>query len=492
VTERSAVADMLLAGRYRLERPVASGPCTTLWRAVDEVLTRPVAIKVLDRPGAVPGCATAQEAAARFTTSATSVGRLAHPQIASTYDAGVDDGLPYIVTEWVEGVSVAEIVREAPMGAARATSVGAQAAEAIRYAHASGVPHGDVDGFNVLVCPDGAVKLTDFGVAAALAEDRRPAALQSVSPEERDTREIAALLYLCLTGRSVYGTEHELTPAPYAEGRLLSPREVRAGVPRELNAVVMRALEPVTGPGGGPVSTPDELLAEIAGLPGDGDDTPQPTVAFRLDRPRDVAGDREPSRWWRVGLPLVLVLVLAAVAILVGLQVGALQDRDGGSGATGGPGAQLGKQAPAKLRPSTVGDFDPEGNPDTENPDQVARAFDGNPATAWRTERYDSATLGNLKSGVGLVIDLGRSVAVREVRVALLEEGATVQLRAADAPGQIADSYRVVAEAANGTQTVVLTPRRGTQAQYWLLWITRLPRSEGGFRAQVGEVEFYG
>jgi len=489
VTEQPAVADMLLAGRYRLERPVASGPCTTLWRAVDEVLTRPVAIKVLDSPGAVPGCATTDEAVSRFTTSATSVGRLAHAQIASTYDAGVENGLPYIVTEWVDGQSVADIVREAPMRPGRATSIGAQAAEAVQYAHATGAPHGDIDGYNVLICPDGSAKLTDFGVATALAEDRRPPALEPLTPEQRDTRSLAALIYLCLTGRSVYGTEHDLPAAPYADGRLLSPREVRAGVPREIDAVVMRALQPDTVRGAAPITTPDELMAELGRLPRE--EAPQPTIALRIDRAEELPTHREPASWPRVALPLAVVLVLAATAVVIGIQIGALQDRGAEPGATAAPGAQAGNRATTKLQLSTVGDFDPEGSPDSENPDQVARAFDGNPETAWRTERYDSPTLGNLKSGVGLVIDLGRSVAVREVRVAFVEEGTSVQLRAADAPGQIADSYPVVAEAANAKRSLVLTPRRGTQAQHWLLWITKLPRSEGGFRAQVAEVEFF-
>lgn len=485
MTERTAVADMLLADRYRLERAVGSGPCTTLWRAFDEVLTRPVAVKILDKPAAVPGCADTADAIRRFTTAATSVGRLAHPRIASTYDAGDDDGLAYIVSEWVDGSALAELVREGPLRPAHATTIGAQAAEALGYAHATGCQHGDIDGYNVLVCPDGGIKFTDFGVAAALADRSPPAELTVLPAEQRDTRELAALVYLCLTGRSVYGSEADLAAAPRSEGRLLSPREVRAGVPRELDTTVMRALEPAAVRGAAPITSPDELLAELARLPGD--EGSQATMVIS----DDLLPPRPPGRLLRVGVPLVLVLVLALAAVAIGVQVSRLPDDGSDPSPSGSPAAAATPGGLAKLRPSTAADFDPDGDGGGENGSLVPRAFDGDPTTAWRTERYDSATLGNLKKGVGLVIDLGKPVAVREVRLVLLEDGATVQLRAAASRGESADSFDVVGEKAGAGKSVVLAPRAGTRAQYWLVWLTKLPPSRGGFRAQVGEVEFY-
>jgi hypothetical protein len=259
---------------------------------------------------------------------------------------------------------------------------------------------------------------------------------------------------------------------------------VRAGVPREIDAVVMRALEPDLRHGDGPITTPEELLAELAALPGEDDG---PAFDEPLD---DQVVDHEPTRWLRIGLPLALVLVVTVAAVAIGVQVGRLPDRPGSAGSSSN--ATVGRPAPVKLQPRSATDFDPEGSPDRENPDAVPFAFDGDPATSWRTERYDSAALGNLKKGVGLLVDLGKPVAVREVRVAMLAPGAGLQLRAGDARGQSAESYGVVAELSGAERSSTLVPRSGSRAQYWVLWFTNLPPAAGGFRAEVAEVAFFG
>jgi len=226
-------ASTLVAGRYRLDRPLRSGACATLWRAVDEVLARPVAVKILDAPEAVPGCSSVEEAVALYTGSALSAGRLAHPTIASTYDAGTDDDLPYIVTEWVDGRPLADLASaDRPIAAGQAAHLVVQVADAVAFAHASGVTHGDLDASNVIVCADGAVKITDFAVGAALCDRSPPAALEGLGDELRDTRAVAALLYLLLTGRSAYGAEPAVPPAPRHDPRTPRPPGGRRRSPR--------------------------------------------------------------------------------------------------------------------------------------------------------------------------------------------------------------------------------------------------------------------
>jgi hypothetical protein len=482
VAEQAAASGTSLAGRYRLERAVSSGPCTTLWRAVDDVLARPVAVKVLDSPALVPRCVDVEEAVRRFTTAATSVGRLAHSRIASTYDAGVDGDTPYIVTEWVDGLAVADVVRtDGPLSPIRAQVVAMQAAEALIYAHENGIPHGQVDGFNVLLCADGAIKLTDFGVASALAADDDYADPSTGSDEtgERDSRSLAALLYMCLTGRSVDGAEPQLAPAPRHDGLLLSPGQVRAGVPRELDQIVMRALG-APGPDSAPIRSVSDWVIALAKLP------PPPPPADPTDTVEMVVPRSSP--WVRVAVPALLAVVVVAGIVGAVIAGGGWQ----GPSAPGRTSAASGSGKVGPLSIASAQDFDPQGRPDTENHEDVPLAFDGKPDTSWNTDRYKTAQFGSLKAGVGLVFDLGQSVPVSDVVVSLPDGTAGLELRASDVQAGTADAYRVVASAADASGDVHLTPAQPTPARYWLVWITRLPAVSGGFKARVSEVAFTG
>ncbi len=484
VAEQAAASGTSLAGRYRLERPVSSGPCTTLWRAVDDVLARPVAVKLLDSPGAVPRCIDAAEAVSRFTTAATSASRLAHSRIASTYDAGVEGDTPYVVTEWVDGTALAELVRtQGPLTPLHAQVVAMQAADALTYAHDNGIPHGQVDGFNVLRCGDGAIKLTDFGVASALAPDGddAPASAPGSGLDGRDSRSLAALVYMCLTGRSVDGAEPALPAAPRRDGVLLSPGQVRAGVPHELDQIVMGALG-TAGWEGRPIASLRDWVDALGDLPA------PPPPADPIDE-----GEHPPaagSPWMRVGVPALLGVVVVAIVIGAvvagGGRLPAIGRDPGGSTSETASAATIGR-----LRIAAAQDFDPQGRPTTENSKDVPLAFDGKPETSWDTDRYRTAAFGALKPGVGLVFDLGEPVTVTDVGVRVAGGNTALELRASDARGAAADAYTLVASA-TGTGDMQLKPSSATRARYWLVWVTQLPAVSGGFRAVLSEVAFTG
>lgn len=515
MSEPTLRARTLLAGRYRLQSVVGTGPCTTLWWALDEVLARPIAVKVLHAPGAVPRCLDAAEAVTRFTTSAASVGKLAHPRIASTYDAGVDGDTPYIVTEWVDGEAVAEVVaRDGPLTAAQAHTVALQTAGALAYAHEAGIPHGQVDGFNVLLCADGNVKLTDFGVASALAPDATPDEHdehdqhgehgERRSPAGQDVRATAALLYLCLTGRSVNGDEPALPRAPRKDGVLLSPQQVRAGVARELDQVVMRTLGDSrrTGPA---ITDSAELAAALESIR-----PPEAVPVIEADHsvlvePPEAQG----SRLLRVGAPTLLagvVVIAILVAVIVGRRPDAAsqqrgQDKPAGSKAVAtSPAAGSGSSSgavpipagPASRLPiAAARDFDPQGDK-TESPKDIALAYDGNPATSWATDRYNTAAFGQLKSGVGLIFDLGQPVAVDQVAISLGGAGVSLELRAGDTPGSTPADFAVLASAPDAGVASTLRPTDATPHRYWLVWVTKLPAVPRGFKARLAEVAFTG
>ena len=161
-----AEAGALVGGRYRLTSPVAAGGMGEVWRATDEVLARTVAVKLLrSELVADPGFLE------RFRTEARHSARLAHPCIAATYDYGESEGTAWLVMELVPGEPLSELLaREGALEPRRAMALVAHAAQGLSAAHAAGLVHRDVKPGNLLVTPTGGVKVTDFGIARAVAE----------------------------------------------------------------------------------------------------------------------------------------------------------------------------------------------------------------------------------------------------------------------------------------------------------------------------------
>jgi serine/threonine protein kinase len=154
----------LLAGRYRLDSPIASGGVGEVWRGFDLVLDRPVAVKVLRSE-----YAGQRQALDRFRAEARHAGSVSHPAIAQIYDYGEegDTRAPYLVMELVNGPSLADVLDAGPLDAGSTMEVLAQAAAGLEAAHKAGLVHRDVKPGNLLIAPGGQVKITDFGIAHA-------------------------------------------------------------------------------------------------------------------------------------------------------------------------------------------------------------------------------------------------------------------------------------------------------------------------------------
>jgi len=161
-------ATTVIAGRYRLERRVGEGGMAEVYLAHDELLDRPVAVKVLRQ-------ALAQDRVLRerFVREAQAAARLDHPHIVGVYDLGEWGGRPFLVMEWVEGPTLASLIRErGPLPVPLACELGAQIASALAYAHARGLIHRDVKPHNILLKAEGGrweAKLADFGLAKVLS-----------------------------------------------------------------------------------------------------------------------------------------------------------------------------------------------------------------------------------------------------------------------------------------------------------------------------------
>ena len=143
-----------------------------VWEAEDTVLGRPAAVKEVDLPERLTD-AERETVRSRVMREARAAARLNHPRSVTVFDVLEEDGRLWLVMELVDGETLAERVkRVGPMAPAQAAAIGLQVLDALEHAHAEGVIHRDVKPSNVLVLPDGAVKLTDFGIAA-LADDTR-------------------------------------------------------------------------------------------------------------------------------------------------------------------------------------------------------------------------------------------------------------------------------------------------------------------------------
>ncbi len=236
-------ASVVLAGRYRLEGPVAYGGVGEVWRATDLVLGRPVAVKLLRAE-----YAQHPEVLARFRAEARHAGSVSHPGIAQVYDYGEDGAAasPYLVMELVDGPSLARVLAAGPLTPAHAMDVLAQAAAGLQAAHAAGLVHRDVKPGNLLVGPSGQVKITDFGIAHAAwsAPITQTGALVGtpayLAPERvmggpatpaSDLYSLGVVGYQCLTGTVPFkGIPHEVTAAHRHRTLPPLPPAVPAGV----------------------------------------------------------------------------------------------------------------------------------------------------------------------------------------------------------------------------------------------------------------------
>ena len=498
----------LLADRYRLEHPVEPAPRANedeespaiVWRAHDEVLARPVAVKVLRAAGR-RGAAAARP----FLEAAATAGAVSSPVLARVYDAAIQEwpaeraGRPagevdvaYVISEWVDGRDLATVLaQDGPFEPERAAALVVEAAEALQVAHSRAVCHGRVHPGNVMLTDAGRIRLTDTATSAALPERAVPAERVGapVGPAA-DVRALPAVLYAMLTARWPASATPQpscgVPPAPASpdgrsRGRLTSPRQVRAGVPRALDDVVVRVLQPAAerpAP-----STAVALADAVLGA-----------VAVEAPRPVVPRGPRIPPRVRRVLpalLSVALIVVVGLVMYAVGRDIGTIPPMDDPLDAIASqePGAPQATE-PVDLASARIGDFDPAPGDGAENAGAVANAFDGDSSTAWETVRYETSTFGGLKSGVGLLVDLGQPTPVARVELVTGGSGATFELRVADALGARPEDYEVVARATAEDNLAVLTPPPGTNARWYLVWVTGLREVEGGFRAAIAEMRF--
>ena len=300
----------LILGRFRVEQRIGSGGFGTVYRAWDERLERPVAVKVIESEAHAP----------RVIREAQAVARLDHRNLATLYELASEEGRAYLVSELIDGPTLRALGRGGQLSDRLLAGVGADCAAALSHAHRNGVVHRDVKPENVLVAPGGEAKLVDFGIARIAGERTLTntgdvlGTLGYMAPEQAagmrpgptaDVYSLALTLYEGLTG------EHpRIGEGPAATARAIDEPVpplggVRPDLPEALTEAIDAALDP--DPELRPLAS--ELEGVLASREGELDGSRLPAVL----RPNEPAEPR--GRRWGAAAPAA---ALAPMAVKVG------------------------------------------------------------------------------------------------------------------------------------------------------------------------------
>lgn len=490
----------VLAGRYELHTRIAIGGMATVWRAVDDVLAREVAVKVLHEHLA------ADEAfRERFRREAVSAAKLTHPNVVGLYDTGRDGDHTFLVMELVEGPTLKDLLADGPLPVGQAARVGVQVARALAYAHARGLVHRDVKPANILITADGTVKVTDFGIAKADQADDLTSTgtvlgtAAYVAPEQirgetvtgaADQYSLGVVLYEALTGEQPFQGDSPLaTAAQRLEHDPRPVRDLRPQVPRGLDGALQRAVAREPGDRHPDLAAFADALAHHADIES-GDE-----MAVSTEPPPDAGGDRTPASPADAGAAPAparrrLRRALAALAAVGVVGVGLWVTVDVGDVVDGLPfGAQSEEAEP--VTPANVTIYDPQGT-GSEREGDLPNLLDGDAETTWRTQHYEGAAFGGLKEGVGFVIELEQAAYVEEVLLRSTFDGVDVELRAAEGIAPEPDDWRTLDRVEDGSDVITLEPVESVRTEHLLVWITgelpASPLSRGRFAAEFSQV----
>jgi eukaryotic-like serine/threonine-protein kinase len=402
------MSQRVLNDRYEIEAPLGRGGMAQVFRGSDRMLGRTVAVKVLDRRFKDDA-----KFVTRFRREAQAAAGINHPNVVSVFDTGSEDGLHYIVMEYVDGDTLADILaREGPIPSHRAVAIADAVAQALEAAHRKGMVHRDVKPGNIMVDRTGAVKVVDFGIARAAADDTLTqtgtvlGTAAYLSPEQArgetvdprsDVYSLGCVLYEMLTGRPPFTADSAVAVAyRHVQDDPVPPSSRNPDVSPELEAVVMTALakDPAARyPSGGAMrealsaaATGEMPTAAVAATePLQGGDTavmPPPETA-----PAPPTSPKGASSW----IPWVVIgAMLVALAILI---FAALTDEPAQrAGTQGGP-------PPAEESPS----------PTAEEPTAVEVAY-----TELATQLQEGVATGEVSDGAAADILASADEAVAE------------------------------------------------------------------------------
>jgi hypothetical protein len=499
----------VIGGRYRLDAEIGRGGMSTVYRAFDTVLERPVAVKLMHREIAADA-----DQLERFRREARSVAQLSHPHVVTVIDAGEElpqgrgragvngaEAAPYIVLEYVDGETLKDVIRrEGPLEIPQAIAYAIEIARALGAAHERQIVHRDVKPHNVLISEEGGAKITDFGIARTLSEEGLTVAgrvlgtTDYVSPEQAlgqpvtgqsDLYSLGVVLFEMLTGDVPF---HGSSPVAVAmkhvredipDVQLLRP-ELSAATAAVLDRALSKDLTLRYPDAASMASELEEVLAVEASRTGQA--TGEVTSVLRT-----LPGPAQRRLPWRMRHPArwlaSLALLVAIVAITIALAAG---ETHSGAGVTPGINAHAGLE-PVQLSQTAAHGYNPFGT-GPENRDQIDNLVDGDPNTTWSTEQYYDGTLEKSAGvGLGIYLDAAPTVLAKAVEIQTPTPGFAVQIYVSDHidlglpygnPTSLSDRgwqgpVGASADVHNGERIPLALA--GHPHRYYLVWLTTLP-----------------
>lgn len=537
----------VLGRRYRLEEELAVRDRTQTWRAHDITLGRAVLVHLL---------AAGDPRTPEVLRLARDASLATDSRFLRVLDVVEDEpgAGSYLVYEYAAGQTLEKVLRGGALTGVETAWVVREVADGLIGLHAQGLYHRHLSPATLLITASGNVKVLGFGVNEASQ------ATESLNGEAADVRALGQLLYACLVARWPGGEEFGLPAVPVVDGRWVLPSQLRSGVAPAVEQIVDRILSPAPRARAtrlttaqdttmalslvlGPMSASHDLRARLHPSidPDEAPPAPVSTVAPPVPTPAasrfTASASLDPESPQEATQPFVEVALSHGDSFTPVPPPAAAKPALTGAGPDAGPVARSGMSRrpvligslalvlavgiiaavvlsmrpaatpaaiPGTLQIAKVDDFDPktDGGSGAENSGQAKLAVDGDPSTAWRTERYRKlAALGGLKPGVGLVVDLGSVRLPTRVEVLLSGEPTTVELRVPtepgkpdeDAPTKSANQWTRVAGAADAAGKVTLDLPEGRRTRYLLVYLTSLaPLGDGYFRSGIAEVSVVG
>ncbi len=269
------VTGRILSNRYELLERVGGGGMAFVYRARDLLLDRIVAVKILS-----PHFTGDEDFVRKFRREAQAAARLSSPNIVSVYDVGQDGDVHYIVMEFLHGKTLKQVLNEkGPLAVADALQIGRQIAEALQVAHKYGVIHRDIKPHNIMLTPDGHVKVADFGIARAATTSTLTdsgalmGSVHYISPEQArggivgersDIYSLGVVLYELLTGQVPFTGDSMFSIAlKHLQETPKSLREINPDIPARVEQVVAKAMSKDQA---SRYQTADELAADLQKL----------------------------------------------------------------------------------------------------------------------------------------------------------------------------------------------------------------------------------
>jgi eukaryotic-like serine/threonine-protein kinase len=517
-----AALKTVIGGRYRLDAEIGRGGNSTVYRAFDMVLERPVAVKLMHRE-----IAADTDQLERFRREARSVAQLSHPHVVTVIDAGEEPspegepfseegplgdgqgdgassgpgGSPFIVFEYVDGQTLKDVIRrEGPLEIPQAIAYAIEIARALGAAHEHHIVHRDVKPQNVLISDEGAAKITDFGIARTLTEEgltlagRVLGTTDYVSPEQAlgqpvtgqsDLYSLGVVMFEMLTGRVPFtGSSPVAVAMKHVREELPDVQQLRPELSASTAAVLDRAVAKDLAQrypdADSMASDLEDVLAVEAARAGQA--TGEVTSVLRT-----LGGPARRRLPWRMRHPVRWALSLALLAaVVVAIVLAAAGRTHRGPGLAPGIVAH-GGLVPVQLSQTAAHSYNPFGT-GPENRDEISNVVDGDPNTTWSTEEYFSGTLTKPGGvGTGIYLDAYPHVLAKALEIQTPTPGFAVQVYAAD---QIeteipyGNSTPLLARGWHGPVGASSDVRNGERVglalgghpyRYYLLWLLTLP-----------------